>query len=158
MSSMTTRSGCSPGAVANDQPDLEALLDPAAQDGTPELVIGQPRSIAQLALAMAAAAVRSATAPPSGQKPWTGPGSTECCPCWLVSFVGVSTSIGSSRTHELLAQVAGDRLIRWSAIFSRSLTAGVCLVVLVGRYFTIQQTNRAPLSDRSRLAMIRAAP
>jgi hypothetical protein len=62
--------------VSNDQPDLEALLDPAAQDWTPELVIGQPRSIAQLALAMAVAAARSATAPPSGQKPWTGPGST----------------------------------------------------------------------------------
>src|SRR6266481_4407952 len=46
VSSMTTGSGCSPGAVSNDQPDLEALLDPAAQAGTPELVIDQPSSIA----------------------------------------------------------------------------------------------------------------
>ena len=32
---------------------------------------------------------------------------SQCCPCWLVSFAGVGTSIGSSgRTRELLAQVA----------------------------------------------------
>jgi transposase len=41
-------------AVANDQADLEALLDRAAQHGTPGLVIDQPGSIAQLALAVAA--------------------------------------------------------------------------------------------------------
>jgi transposase len=41
-------------AVANDQAALEALLDRAAQHGTPGLVIDQPGSIAQLALAVAA--------------------------------------------------------------------------------------------------------
>ena len=41
-------------AVANDQADLEALLDRAARHGTPALVIDQPGSIAQLALAVAA--------------------------------------------------------------------------------------------------------
>jgi transposase len=41
-------------AVANDQADLEALLDRAASHGTPGLVIDQPGSIAQLALAIAA--------------------------------------------------------------------------------------------------------
>ena len=41
-------------AVANDQADLEALLDRAARHGTPGLVIDQPGSIAQLALAVAA--------------------------------------------------------------------------------------------------------
>jgi len=41
-------------AVGNDQADLEALLDRAAQHGTPGLVIDQPGSIAQLALAVAA--------------------------------------------------------------------------------------------------------
>jgi transposase len=41
-------------AVANDQASLEALLDRAAQHGTPGLVIDQPGSIAQLALAVAA--------------------------------------------------------------------------------------------------------
>ena len=41
-------------AVANDQADLEALLDRAARHGTPGLVTGQPGSIAQLALAVAA--------------------------------------------------------------------------------------------------------
>jgi hypothetical protein len=41
-------------AVANDQADLEALLDRAARRGTPGLVIDQPGSIAQLALAVAA--------------------------------------------------------------------------------------------------------
>ena len=41
-------------AVANDQGDLEALLDRAARHGTPGLVIDQPGSIAQLALAVAA--------------------------------------------------------------------------------------------------------
>jgi transposase len=41
-------------AVANDQADLEALLERAAGHGTPGLVIGQPGSIAQLALAVAA--------------------------------------------------------------------------------------------------------
>jgi transposase len=40
--------------VANDQADLEALLDRAARHGTPGLVIDQPGSIAQLALAVAA--------------------------------------------------------------------------------------------------------
>ena len=40
-------------AVANDQADLEALLDRAAGHGTPGLVIDQPGSIAQLALAVA---------------------------------------------------------------------------------------------------------
>ena len=41
-------------AVANGQADLEALLDRAARHGTPGLVIDQPGSIAQLALAVAA--------------------------------------------------------------------------------------------------------
>jgi transposase len=41
-------------AVANDQRALEALLDQAAQHGTPGLVIDQPGSIAQLVLAVAA--------------------------------------------------------------------------------------------------------
>jgi transposase len=41
-------------AVANDQAALEALLERAAQHGTPGLVIDQPGSIAQLALAVAA--------------------------------------------------------------------------------------------------------
>jgi transposase len=41
-------------AVANDQADLEALLYRAAGHGTPGLVIDQPGSIAQLALAVAA--------------------------------------------------------------------------------------------------------
>ena len=41
-------------AVANDQADLEALLDRAGRHGTPGLVIDQPGSIAQLALAVAA--------------------------------------------------------------------------------------------------------
>ena len=41
-------------AVANGQADLEALLDRAALHGTPGLVIDQPGSIAQLALAVAA--------------------------------------------------------------------------------------------------------
>ena len=41
-------------AVANNQADLEALLERAAQQGTPALVIDQPGSIAQLALAVAA--------------------------------------------------------------------------------------------------------
>ncbi|HEY3733261.1 MAG TPA: IS110 family transposase [Streptosporangiaceae bacterium] len=41
-------------AVANDQAALEALLDRAARHGTPGLVTGQPGSIAQLALAVAA--------------------------------------------------------------------------------------------------------
>ena len=41
-------------AVANDQADLEGLQDRAARCGTPGLVIDQPGSIAQLALAVAA--------------------------------------------------------------------------------------------------------
>lgn len=41
-------------AVANDQAGLEALLDRAGRHGTPGLVIDQPGSIAQLALAVAA--------------------------------------------------------------------------------------------------------
>jgi transposase len=41
-------------AVRNDQRDLEALLERAARHGTPGLVIDQPGSIAQLALAVAA--------------------------------------------------------------------------------------------------------
>jgi transposase len=41
-------------AVGNDQADLEALLDRAARHGMPGLVIDQPGSIAQLALAVAA--------------------------------------------------------------------------------------------------------
>ena len=41
-------------AVVNDQGDLEALLDRAAGHGTLGLVIDQPGSIAQLALAVAA--------------------------------------------------------------------------------------------------------
>ena len=41
-------------SVANDQASLEALLDRAARHGTPGLVIDQPGSIAQLALAVAA--------------------------------------------------------------------------------------------------------
>ena len=41
-------------AVGNDQGDLEALLDRAAGHGMPGLVIDQPGSIAQLALAVAA--------------------------------------------------------------------------------------------------------
>ena len=40
-------------AVASDQVDLEALLDRAERHGTPGLVIDQPGSIAQLALAVA---------------------------------------------------------------------------------------------------------
>ncbi len=40
--------------VINDQADLESLLDRASQHGTPGLVIDQPGSIAQLALAVAA--------------------------------------------------------------------------------------------------------
>lgn len=40
-------------SVVNDQTDLEALLDRAAGHGTPGLVIDQPGSIAQLALAVA---------------------------------------------------------------------------------------------------------
>jgi Transposase len=40
-------------AVRNDQEDLEALLERAARHGTPGLVIDQPGSIAQLALAVA---------------------------------------------------------------------------------------------------------
>ena len=50
-------SSLSPGnarAVANDQADLEALPDRAARHGTAGLVIDQPGSIAQLALAVAA--------------------------------------------------------------------------------------------------------
>src|SRR5580698_1860564 len=39
--------------VVNDQAALEALLDQAAEHGTPGLVIDQPGSIAQLALAIA---------------------------------------------------------------------------------------------------------
>jgi hypothetical protein len=41
-------------AVANSQADLETLLDRASRHGTPGLVIDQPGSIAQLALAVAA--------------------------------------------------------------------------------------------------------
>jgi Transposase len=41
-------------AVGNDQADLEALLEQAARHGIPGLVIDQPESIAQLALAVAA--------------------------------------------------------------------------------------------------------
>ena len=41
-------------AIANDQADLDALLQRAARHGTPGLVIDQPGSIAQLALAVAA--------------------------------------------------------------------------------------------------------
>ena len=41
-------------AVANNQADLETLLDRAARHGTPGLVIDQPGSISQLALAVAA--------------------------------------------------------------------------------------------------------
>jgi len=41
-------------AIANDQADLDALLERAARHGTPGLVIDQPGSIAQLALAVAA--------------------------------------------------------------------------------------------------------
>jgi hypothetical protein len=41
-------------AVANDRAGLEALLDRAARHGTPGLVIDQPGSITQLALAVAA--------------------------------------------------------------------------------------------------------
>jgi hypothetical protein len=40
--------------VANDQAAIEAVLDRAAGHGTPGLVIAQPGSIAQLALAVAA--------------------------------------------------------------------------------------------------------
>lgn len=48
-------SGSSPGSVVNEQRALEALLDRAADHGTAGLVIDQPGSIAQLALAIAAA-------------------------------------------------------------------------------------------------------
>lgn len=41
-------------AVVNDQPALEALIDRAAEHGVPGLVIDQPGSIAQLAIAVAA--------------------------------------------------------------------------------------------------------
>ena len=40
-------------SVANDQAAIEAVLDRAAGHGTPGLVIDQPGSIAQLALAVA---------------------------------------------------------------------------------------------------------
>jgi Transposase len=53
-------------AVANDQAGLEALLDSAGQHGTPGLVIDQPGSIAQLALAVA----------PGGARQW------RMCPAW----------------------------------------------------------------------------
>lgn len=42
-------------AVSNDQADIEALLDRAAKHGAPGLATGQPGSIAQLILAVAAA-------------------------------------------------------------------------------------------------------
>jgi transposase len=45
-------------SVANDQAAIEAVLDRAAGHGTPGLVIDQPGSIAQLALALAVAARR----------------------------------------------------------------------------------------------------
>ena len=54
MSSTTDGERLFARAVANDQADLEALLDRAALHGTPGLVIDQPGSIAQLALAVAA--------------------------------------------------------------------------------------------------------
>ncbi len=41
-------------SIGNDQADLEVLLDQAAGKGTPGLVIDQPSSIAQLAIAVAA--------------------------------------------------------------------------------------------------------
>jgi transposase len=41
--------------VANDQADLEQLIDTASAHGQPGLVIDQPGSIAQLAIAVAAA-------------------------------------------------------------------------------------------------------
>lgn len=41
-------------SVANDQTDLEQLIDQAAEHGSPGLVIDQPGSIAQLAIAVAA--------------------------------------------------------------------------------------------------------
>jgi transposase len=41
-------------AVSNDEADLEALLDRATGHGEPGLVIDQPGSIAQLAIAVAA--------------------------------------------------------------------------------------------------------
>ena len=41
-------------SVGNDEADLEALLDRAGGHGTPGLVIDQPGSIAQLAIAVAA--------------------------------------------------------------------------------------------------------
>jgi transposase len=40
-------------SIANDESDLVALLDRAAEHGTPGLVIDQPGSIAQLAIAVA---------------------------------------------------------------------------------------------------------
>jgi hypothetical protein len=40
-------------SLVNDQAALEALLDRAGEHGTPGLVIDQPGSIAQLALAVA---------------------------------------------------------------------------------------------------------
>ena len=52
-SSTTTASGSSLASVVNDQAALEALLDRAAEHGTAGLVIDQPGSIAQLALAVA---------------------------------------------------------------------------------------------------------
>lgn len=54
MSSMTTASDCSPARSPTTKADLEAVLDLAAQHGTSGLVVDQPGSIAQLALAVAA--------------------------------------------------------------------------------------------------------
>ena len=42
------------GAVANDETDIEALLDRASRFGTPALVVDQPGSLASLVLAVAA--------------------------------------------------------------------------------------------------------
>ncbi len=53
MSSTTPGSGCSPAGSATTRPRWRRLLDRAGQHGTPALVIDQPGSIAQLALAVA---------------------------------------------------------------------------------------------------------
>ena len=60
-------------AVANDQADLEALLDRAARHGTPGLVIDQPGSIAQLAWRRGPAGHAGGVCARPGDAPRRGP-------------------------------------------------------------------------------------